>query len=208
MRNASRASRPLSNLNPSTGLRSCCPPAKGVTDGLLQLVALAERQDEAWRVQLRVLRKRHEEIASALLPAAVVGEYLAEFDHDCVDLESVLRTTQVMRTASQHVRDKVSGYGEIWSTRLFWRYLEQRGRCDAAQWVDARACVVAEWGPLGPAIQWQASDDRLRALLRAEATTLVITGYIASDPSGIQTTLGRNGSDFSASIFGALLSAS
>ena len=181
---------------------------KGVTDALLQLVALAERRDEAWGMQLRILRKRHEEIASALLPAAGVGEYLAEFDHDCVDLESVLRTTQVMRTASQHVRDKASGYGEIWSTRLFWRYLERRGRRDAVQWVDARACVVAEWGPLGPAIQWQVSDDRLRALLRADATTLVITGYIASDPSDIQITLGRNGSDFSASIFGALLSAS
>ncbi|HEV7432212.1 MAG TPA: bifunctional aspartate kinase/homoserine dehydrogenase I, partial [Steroidobacteraceae bacterium] len=179
---------------------------KGVTDGLLQLVALAERQDEAWRMQLRILRKRHEEIASALLPASIVDEYLAEFDRDSVDLESVLRTTHVMRTASQHVRDKVSGYGEIWSTRLFWRYLEHRGR-ESVQWVDARACLVAEWGPLGPAIQWQASEDRLRALLNAEARTLVITGYIASDASGIQTTLGRNGSDFSASIFGALLSA-
>jgi aspartokinase/homoserine dehydrogenase 1 len=180
---------------------------KGVTDGLLQLVSLAERQDEAWRMQLRILRKRHEQIAAALLPAALVGEYLGEFDHDAVDLESVLRTTQVMRTASQHVRDKVSGYGEIWSTRLFWRYLEQRGRRTAVQWIDARACVVAEWGPLGPAIQWQASDDRLSALLRPDAASLVITGYIASDASGIQTTLGRNGSDFSASIFGALLSA-
>ncbi|HEV7433110.1 MAG TPA: bifunctional aspartate kinase/homoserine dehydrogenase I [Steroidobacteraceae bacterium] len=180
---------------------------KGVTDGLLQLVALAEGQDEAWRVQLRILRERHEQIASALLPHAGVAEYLAEIDHDGVDLEGVLRTTQVMRTASQHVRDKVSGYGEIWSTRLFCRYLAQRGRRAGLQWIDARACVVAEWGPLGPAIQWQASDDRLRALLRADATTLVITGYIASDASGIQTTLGRNGSDFSASIFGALLSA-
>jgi aspartokinase/homoserine dehydrogenase 1 len=181
---------------------------KGVTDGLLQLVSLAERQDETWAMQLRILRKRHEEIASALLPAATVAEYLDEFDRDCVDMESVLRTTQVMRTASQHVRDKVAGYGEIWSTRLFWRFLERRGRRGAVQWIDARACVVAEWNPLGPAIQWQVSDDRLRALLRPDATTLVITGYIASDPSGIQTTLGRNGSDFSASIFGALLSAS
>ena len=180
---------------------------RGVTDGLLQLVALAERQDDTWRTQLRILHKRHEEIATALLPAPLAAEYLAEFDHDAVDLDSVLRTTQVMRTASQHVRDKVSGYGEIWSTRLFWRYLTQRGQCGVVQWVDARACVVAEWGPLGPAIQWQASADRLHALLRADATSLVITGYIASDPSGIQTTLGRNGSDFSASIFGALLEA-
>jgi bifunctional aspartokinase / homoserine dehydrogenase 1 len=180
---------------------------RGVTDGLLQLVALAERQDDAWRTQLRILRKRHEEIATALLPSNEVAEYLAGFDHDTADLDNVLRTTQVMRTASQHVRDKVSGYGEIWSTRLFCRYLMHRRRRGAVQWVDARDCVIAEWGPLGPAIQWPASAERLRGLLQADARTLVITGYIASDPSGIQTTLGRNGSDFSASIFGALLAA-
>src|SRR5579862_7932429 len=145
---------------------------RGVTDGLLQLVALAERQDEAWHTQLRILRKRHEEIATALLPASVVAEYLAGFDHDAADLDNVLRTTQVMRTASQHVRDRVSGYGELWSTRLFCRYLAQRGRRRAPQWIDARECVIAEWGPLGPAIQWQASADRINGLLHAEASTL------------------------------------
>jgi aspartokinase/homoserine dehydrogenase 1 len=180
---------------------------KGVTDALLQLVALAERQDESWRAQLGALRERHAGIAGELLPAERGAEYLAEFDRDATDLDSVLRTTQVMRTAGQHVRDKVSGYGEIWSTRLFWRYLAQRGLRAGVQWVDARACVVAEWGPLGPAIQWQLSTSRLQALLAPDAATLIITGYVASDAQGIQTTLGRNGSDFSASIFGALLSA-
>jgi aspartokinase/homoserine dehydrogenase 1 len=181
---------------------------RGVTDGLLQLVALAERQDESWRAQLTALRSRHEGIAAALLPAAMVSEYLVEFDRDAVDLDGVLRTTQVMRTAGQHVRDKVSGYGEIWSTRLFWRYLAHRGKRRGLQWIDARACVVAEWGPLGPGIHWPSSTERLEGLLDPAAQTLVITGYIASDPAGIQTTLGRNGSDFSASIFAALLGAS
>src|SRR5580765_1577397 len=110
---------------------------RGVTDALLQLVALAERQDEAWRAQLRALRERHAQIAAALLPAAAVDEYLAEFDRDAADLDSVLRTTQVMRTAGGHVRDKVSGYGELWSTRLFWRVLCQRGKRIPAQWIDA-----------------------------------------------------------------------
>ena len=181
---------------------------RGVTDSLLQLVLLAEKQDDTWRAQLAAVRKRHADIAGALLPAAAAAEFLAEFDRDAADLDGVLRSTQVMRTAGQHVRDKVSGYGEIWSTRLFWRYLQQRGNRKGLQWIDARACLVAEWGPLGPAIQWEMSTERLRAQLQPGAATLVITGYIASDGLGIQTTLGRNGSDFSASIFGALLAAS
>ncbi|MCC7462739.1 MAG: bifunctional aspartate kinase/homoserine dehydrogenase I [Gammaproteobacteria bacterium] len=180
---------------------------KGVTDSLLRLVALAENQDAAWRGELAALRSRHEDIARALLPPARVDEYLGEFDRDRVDLESVLQTTQVMRTASPSVRDKVAGYGELWSTRLFVRYLEHRGRRRAPQWIDARSCVVVQWGPLGPAVQWALSSERLKAQLDEAAATLVITGFIASDPAGIQTTLGRNGSDFSASIFGALLDA-
>ncbi|MBS0387248.1 MAG: bifunctional aspartate kinase/homoserine dehydrogenase I [Proteobacteria bacterium] len=181
---------------------------RGVTDALLQLVLRAEKQDESWRAQLAALRERHADLAVELLPKAEAAEYAAEFDRDVVDLDGVLRTTQVMRTAGQHVRDKVSGYGEIWSTRLFWRYLKQRGQRAGLQWIDARSCIVAEWGPLGPSIQWETSTSRLRALLAPDAATLVITGYIASDAAGIQTTLGRNGSDFSASIFGALLAAS
>src|SRR6202043_1302613 len=81
-------------------------------------------------------------------------------------------------------------------------------RPGAVQWLDARRVVVAEWGPLGPGIQWAESRANLAALVPADFSgTLIITGFIASDPRGVQTTLGRNGSDFSASIFGALLDA-
>ncbi len=76
-------------------------------------------------------------------------------------------------------------------------------------WVDARRVVIVEWGPLGPGIQWAESRANLATLVPAQFTgTLVITGFVASDRRGVQTTLGRNGSDFSASIFGALLAAS
>ncbi len=131
---------------------------RGVTDALLQLVALAERQDEAWRAQLEALRERHAHLAAALLPATAVAEYLADFDHDAADLDSVLRTMQVMRTAGEHVRDLVAGYGEIWSTRLFRRFLQQRGRarrrCSGSTPAPAWS---SQWGPLGPGIQWDES---------------------------------------------------
>jgi bifunctional aspartokinase / homoserine dehydrogenase 1 len=185
---------------------------KGVTDELLQLVALAERRDESWRARLAALRVRHAGIAATLLDAASAAEYLAEFDRDSTDLAGVLQTTSVMRSAAQSVSDLTAGFGEIWSTRLFSRYLQQRGARQGVQWIDARLCVTVEWGPLGPAVQWQQSRTQLTQLISAQAAgsaqqTLVITGFIAADPRGVQTTLGRNGSDFSASIFGALLDA-
>jgi aspartokinase/homoserine dehydrogenase 1 len=183
---------------------------RGVTDVLLNLVTLAEAQDEAYRGELDRLRARHAQIAESLLRADAAKLYLAAFDRDRHDMEGVLHTVKLTRSAAQNVRDLIAGYGEIWSTKLFKELLEARGkRPGAVRWVDARDVVVVEWGPLGPAVQWDESRARMhRAVAPGFTGTLIITGFIAADRRGVQTTLGRNGSDFSGSIFGSLLDAS
>ncbi len=198
------------DASPAERLGVVLSACKGVTDALLRLVRLAEEQDEGYRVELGALRARHAEIAQALLGGEALRLYLAGFDRDCHDLEGILQTVKLTRAAAANVRDLIAGYGEIWSTKLFHRFMEERGgRRGPAQWVDARRVVVVEWGPLGPAVQWEASRARLGDLVDADFKgTLIITGFIAADSRGVQTTLGRNGSDFSASIFGALLKAS
>jgi aspartokinase/homoserine dehydrogenase 1 len=195
---------------PSPRLGIVLSACKGVTDALLNLVGLAERKDQAYVAQLQLLRDRHQLVAEALLSSAGAKAWLERFDRDRADLAGILHTTSIMRSAAQNVRDLVAGYGEIWSTSLFAAYLaERRGQGGVAvRWLDARRIVVVEWGPLGPAVQWQESRARMDAeLADGYAGTLVITGFIASTPQGIQTTLGRNGSDFSGSIFGSLLDA-
>ena len=195
---------------PAPRLAVVLSACKGVTDALLRLVALAERQDDGYRTEIGALRARHAAIAEALLAPESARLYLAGFDRDCHDLEGILHTVKLTRAAARNVSDLIAGYGEIWSTKLFHRYLEERGgRTGAVQWIDARRAVVVEWGPLGPGIQWAESRANMADLVdRDFKGTLVITGFIASDRRGVQTTLGRNGSDFSASIFGALLEAS
>ncbi|HUO96526.1 MAG TPA: bifunctional aspartate kinase/homoserine dehydrogenase I [Steroidobacteraceae bacterium] len=183
---------------------------KGVTDTLLELVALAEAQNPAYLQKLAALRDRHTAIANALLPRAVsANPHIAQLEADCADIAGILHTVSLIRSAAHNIRDLVAGYGEIWSTRLFARLLAERGKsAPPVLWVDARKAVVVEWGPLGPAVQWPASKAALAGVVPADFSgTLVITGFIASKKNGVQTTLGRNGSDFSASIFGALLDA-
>jgi bifunctional aspartokinase / homoserine dehydrogenase 1 len=188
---------------PAAVVLSAC---RGVTDALLELIALAEQRNSSHRANLAALRERHRAIAEELLPAEGAQLYLAAFDRDCRDIEGILNTVELTRAAARNVSDLVVGYGEIWSSKLFHRFLEARGRRDL-DWLDARKAVVVEWGPLGPAVQWDESRARLREIVGDFQGTLIITGFIASDRRGIQTTLGRNGSDFSASIFGALLDA-
>jgi len=182
---------------------------KGVTDALLRLIALAERQNDSFKGEIAELRARHGAIAAELLEPAAAWDYLEGFDRDARDLEAVLYAVKLTRAAARNVSDLIAGYGELWSTRLFQRFFAERARRPGpVQWIDARRVVICEWGPLGPAIQWPESHANLEALVPADfAGTLVITGFVASDRRGVQTTIGRNGSDFSASIFGKLLGA-
>jgi bifunctional aspartokinase / homoserine dehydrogenase 1 len=184
---------------------------RGVTDALLNLVATAERQEGALTEQIEALRHRHEAIADTLLAGPARNEFLATLAQDCRDIAGILHTVALIRSAAQPVRDLVAGYGEIWSTRLFSAYLRTRGRRPGSvHWIDARDVVSVEWGPLGPTVRWDVSQANVEHMTPRDPdapATLIITGFIARDPKGLQTTLGRNGSDFSGSIFGALLDA-
>jgi len=182
---------------------------KGVTDSLLELVALAESRAPEQNAKLQALRDRHGDLATTLLAPAPAAEYTASIEADCRDIAGILETVALIRSAADTIRDLVAGYGEIWSTRLFARLLEARNkRAGGVRWLDARQAVIVAKGVLGPVVQWPASEAAIaRQVPEGYAGTLVITGFVATDERGLQTTLGRNGSDYSASIFGALLNA-
>lgn len=184
-----------------------------MTDALLGLVAGAEQSASSIAPGLEALAIRYRTTVRALLPEAVAGEVLQAFDADLSDAEDVLHAIALVRSAAERSRDLVAGFGELWSSRLLAAYL--RERCRAAgfarevRWIDARQLIVIEPGELGPSVVWDESGPRAAlAFAGIEQGIAVVTGFIASDRSGLYTTLGRNGSDFSASIIGALLDAS
>ncbi len=182
---------------------------RGVTDALLGLVARAEAQDDGWRGDLDALRTRHNTIAESLLSADARQLYMAGFDRDRHDIEGILHTVKLTRSAAQNVRDLIAGYGEIWSTKLFREFFSACGkRPGDVKWIDARQAVVVEWGPLGPAVHGTnraRSSRRWWGLLSTARSSSPVSS--PANRRGVQTTLGRNGSDFSGSIFGSLLDA-
>jgi aspartokinase/homoserine dehydrogenase 1 len=182
---------------------------RGVTDALLELVAMAEQPNKEYGSAIRALKTRHLDMASELLSKTAYDAYKAQFERDCLDLAGMLQTVRLIRSSSYSMRDVIAGYGELWSTRLFAPFLRERARIKGdIQWVDAREVIIVEWASLGPAVQWTASEANLKKLLPANFVgRLVVTGFVATTNKGKQTTLGRNGSDFSGSIFGALLDA-
>src|SRR5882757_1350123 len=182
---------------------------RGVTDSLLELVTLAQEPNKEFGPSLRALKARHLELAAELISKAACDAYREQLERDCRDIAGMLQTVRLIRSSTYSMRDVIAGFGEIWSTRLFAPFLRERARIKGDMlWVDARDVIIVEWGSLGPAVQWTVSEAKLQKLVPPDFTgRLIVTGFVATTTKGKQTTLGRNGSDFSGSIFGALLDA-
>ena len=181
----------------------------GMTDRLLRLAALAERDDSDYLAEIDEIGKRVKLAATELLAPANRASFIDDWSQDARELRDVLASIAAVRSAPQRSRDLVSGFGELWSARLLAAHLGETlpdGR--GGRWLDARRFVTVRHGELGPAVNWPLSQQRFaESLGDFERGAVVITGFIAVDEEGCQTTLGRNGSDFSAAICAALAGA-
>ncbi len=180
----------------------------GMTDALLNLAALAERDDDAYLAELDAIGARYSGTASELLEGDHLVPVLDAWSEDAADVRDVLKAIALVKSAPQRSRDVVAGYGEIWSARLLAAFLGQASPGRGGTWVDARQVVTVRQTELGPSVLWGASQARFDEVVPGDFQGIaVMTGFIAMDEEGLQTTLGRNGSDFSAAIFASLADA-
>jgi aspartokinase/homoserine dehydrogenase 1 len=178
----------------------------GITDRLLRLLDAAVAEPDSLSGQLESIRSHHETLAAAVLSEDATSVYCDALDADLGTVASILGAIRLLRSAPQEAASLVSGYGEVWSARLLAALLAERGI--SSSWLHAGDVLTVEPAELGPLVDWETSARRLEDRLSEEvADLLVITGYVARTADGVPTTLGRNGSDFSASIFAALLGA-
>ncbi len=178
----------------------------GVTNLLFNLIETASAQETTSQL-INELRTRYEVIVTELLTEQQSIEFMGQFENDLTDIDSVLKALSLVKAASIRSQDMVTGYGELWSARLLSAlFMNRQDGKKNVLFVDARDVLVVEPGEMGPIVSWEPTQKNLAEKVPSNFQgTIVITGYIARNSDGLQTTLGRNGSDYSASIFGALL---
>ena len=181
----------------------------GMTDALIELAVLAERADTRFDEELHTIGERYAGTARDLVSGEQLVAVLDAWGQDAEDVKDVLRAIALVKSAPQRSRDVIAGYGEIWSARLLAAFLGQEAPGRGGSWVDARNVIIVHETELGPSVNWESSAGHFAKEVAADFEGIaVITGFIASDEAGLQTTLGRNGSDYSAAIFAALSGAS
>lgn len=184
--------------------------AAGVTDALIALLSTA-KQGGSYDAAIEHLCARHANLLGELFadPTAIAHALHTALVRDSDDIRAVLRSVALGCDYSDATVDLVSGYGEIWMARMLAAFLAAKG-LDVA-FLNARDVLFVDHGETGAVVDWETSSRALSTLLASfSAKHVVITGYVASvasDTGPIPTTLKRNGSDFSAAIFGKLLKA-
>jgi aspartokinase/homoserine dehydrogenase 1 len=176
---------------------------QGTTDALVAM-AEAAASGGPWIEALEALRKRHLDAARSLLeqPDAL----LARLDRQCDELAALLQAVALLRQPGRTALERIHGMGEVLSTALLHAHLVERGNDYAL--LDARDVLVVRQTDLGAVVDWDASARHLADWRRQHPQARVnVTGFVARDPDGLPTTLGRNGSDYSAAIFASLFDA-
>ena len=102
------------------------------------------------------------------------------------------------------IYDQVVSLGELVSTRIISNYITSQGIKN--RWLDARKCIKTDSYYRDANLDWEATQ---KSILKAADgnSTLISQGFIGSDSEGLTTTLGREGSDYSAAIFAYALDA-
>ena len=134
----------------------------------------------------------------------------AQVDGLLAELRGTLQGIQLLRHCPPRALDMTASFGERLSALIVAAYL---GRTNAAAFVDARDFLVTDDQFTHANVHFPATNRRARAYfsrLNRRATGLVpiVTGFIGATADGQTTTIGRNGSDYSAAIIGAAVGAS
>jgi len=182
----------------------------GVTNQLVDAAVLAENGDEkAVADILKQLRQQHEIALTAAIPSSDEQSNIARKMNELFEEgDRLCKGTALLRELTPRVRDAISSLGERLSVLLVAAVLRERGV--AAEAIEATEFVVTD-SSHGAADPWldltrERCHDRMLPVLRRGAVP-VVTGFIGATGEGVLTTLGRGGSDYSATILGAALDA-
>lgn len=178
-----------------------------VTDMMYDLIYKAQSRDDSYVIALEAVLEKHKLTAADLLEGDEMANFLARLHEDINNLKAMLRAIHIAGHATESFSDFVVGHGELWSAQLLSAVVRKSGvKCT---FMDTRDVLI-----VNPTSSNQVDPDYLESSRRLEkwhsqnlAKTVIATGFIASTPQNIPTTLKRDGSDFSAAIMGALFKA-
>ena len=174
---------------------------KGCTDTLIKIGNLASKRDESYKELISGLQEQHHQIISDLLPREKQEESTEVCDSLFDSLRSIAQGVYLLGELSPASLDAIQSFGEIWSTKILATKLASIGI--ETKWMDSRKIIRTVAKGDKNIVDAQKTYARVNEMLEGNPATqlFVLPGFIASDKQGRTTTLGRGGSDYTASLY-------
>ena len=182
-----------------------CSALGGVTDFLISMSTLAAQGDSAYIKQFEAFRKRHLEVVDDLLSEPSKAAFLPELEENMQVLSHLMQGIFLVMEASPRTMDYVLSFGERNSNQIVAAFLNQENI--PAEYLDARHVIKTDKSFGSALVDFDLSYKKIRKYFEGRSAIQVVTGFISSAKGGLTTTLGRGGSDYTASILGAALDA-
>lgn len=178
--------------------------AMGKSTNSLEGILARKLEGENFSQNCAILKQYHLEICKSLFPAGHV--IFAQLDNYFIQLENDL-AKPLSRENYDEYYDRIVGYGELISSRIAMEYLCLVGL--VVLWQDARELIRTNSDFRFAKIDFEKTRKNCQNQLKPnlEKFPVLTQGFIGSDPKGRPTTLGREGSDFTAAILATSLDA-
>lgn len=172
------------------------------TNALEKIIEVYFENKEKVKQEVRLLKQFHLQIIEELFGSSSSKVNAAVQDY----FEELLDFLKRNKAPNYNfVYDQVVSYGELLSTTIIHYYFEYLGW--KSSWLDARDCIKTDDYYRAANLNWEATQQQVK--FHTEGNSLLITqGFIGSSSNNFTTTLGREGSDYSAAIFAYALNAS
>ncbi len=178
----------------------------GITDMLLLCSKMAAENDEDYKEKLKEVELRHLQTAKELIPITQQSAVLSLLKTLCNEIEDICNGIFLLKELSDRTKDRIVCYGEILSSQIIAAKLKSEiGYCE---WKDSRELITTNSNFGAAAVNFSITDKKIANYFSASASNLfMMPGFVSRDTDGIDTTLGRGGSDYTAAIIAAAVNA-
>ena len=178
----------------------------GVTDLLIKSGVTAADGNETYKQVLNELEKKHIETVRNLLPVTSQSSCLSLVKTNFNELEDICEGVYRLKELSGRTKDRIVSFGELLSSKIISAYFSSLSM--EHEWIDSRQVITTDSNFGHAKVDFESTNQHIRKAIQFTASKLYIApGFIASDHKGQTTTLGRGGSDYTASIFAAAIHA-
>lgn len=179
----------------------------GITDLLLKTAALAEANDESYKEILLEIENKHLDAVKELIPVQQQSAVLSLVKKICNEAEDICNGIFLLGELSARTKDKIVSYGELLSSQIIAAKLNASGL--PVEWKDSRELIITDSNYGMAVVDFNTTEKKVAEYFSSSASSLfILPGFIAADKNNVTTTLGRGGSDYTASILAAALDAS